>query len=174
MAIQPYYYETAPVTFVNGTDENTTKQIFAFKHVFGQTNDFKIYRYGVYFDESSGNTTPSDNFKVTFFQEGTGGDTTSNGMPFSKNVYNLNDINAPESVNEYAYMQSLVSSTINPLDTFYVDPTKGHEVILGGDFNINTLVDTLFGCQITSGPQLATGNVSVICKVYFLYDNGTS
>ena len=146
---------TPKINFANG-DTNTTKILL---QIAAPTNQrLKIKRWGVFFNEETGDSTPATPFVINI-----GKHTASTGGTALTLVKNSIGSETLQST----ALHTLTTSTLSTLDSAMVNAQTGYEVIypLGDEIIIQG--GEKFGIEATSGGTVSTGGVDVIVKVWY-------
>jgi len=148
-----------PITFVKGTDENSSKTLLQI--VSPTTNQVKILRWGVFFNEEVGDATPSTPFKVDLYKS-----TTIDGTGSILTSVKVNNGSASQ---QSSVKHSFTISPTNSLliDSAYVNAQGSYEIILPMTEEIILNPSEALNLVVTAGAVLSTGNLSVFSKIWF-------
>lgn len=146
-------------TFTKSSDESTTKTLLQI--IAPSSQRVKILRWGVFFNEETGDATPAIPFTVTV-----GKNTTTDGS--GGGTVTLTKVKpTPITPRTVANKNLTVTSTLtSELDLAYVNAQTGYEVIYPMGQEIELDPSEVFNVLVSSGSVLSTGNVGVLAKVW--------
>lgn len=145
------------VTFTKSTDESATKTILQVTAPTSQK--VKILRYGVFFNEETGDATPAIPLLVKVGKSAAGSGTTATAYAVKPTSLSLR-ATALKALSSAATLTST-------LDQAYVNAQTGYEVIFPMGQEIELDPAESLSINVTAGTILSTGNLSCIAKIWF-------
>ena len=145
------------VTFTKSTDESTTKTILQVTAPTSQK--VKILRYGVFFNEETGDATPAQPLLVKVGKSATGSGS-------SVTLYSIKPTTVTARSSSLKALASAATLT-SILDQQYVNAQTGYEVIFPLGQEIELDPSETISVNVTAGTTLSTGNLNCIAKIWF-------
>lgn len=147
------------LTFTNSSDESTTKTPIQITAPANQS--VKILRWGVFFNEETGNLTPASPFLAEAGLEATASGSGGSGA-------SLKPIRSTTATVQTTALTGLTgAATItDKLDAAYVNTQTGYEVIYPMGQEIVLDPAEVFNINVSSGATLSTNSLQVVAKVW--------
>ena len=118
----------------------------------------KIKRFGVFFNEETGDATPAIPFEVYL-----GNATTPTGGSALTPV----KLSSGSETLQASALYSLTSATVDKRDYAFVNGQTFYEVFYAPGDEVIVQGGETFGIVVISGATISTGNLSVVAKIYY-------
>ena len=137
----------------------TSSSTFRLLQVAAPSNQrVKVLRWGVFFDEETGDATPATPLVVN-----AGKQTASTG---SSTLTALRIPPGSETL-QSTCLHTLTTSTLLTVDSSIVNPQTGFEIIYPMGQEVVLAGGEKFGIEVTSGATISTGGLNAIAKIWY-------